>query len=462
MTERAIFDWHLFTPVWEEFVEYAEDRYGETAEEDGYLARLLERAMREPLQNNRHAELENKIHELVEAAGVKKTDLNEEPDTFEFDPDHYYDKTRVVKQVDATVLRKWKRHADEFSGETYGEHLSRHLKLFLWGGQPRKLTERVDRVLEEIERDQDTSLSTPERIADRLDESFSREEFLEAASAEGVTTERYALREHLPAVLDETRTYPHPNNSDQFIPEDSDTIPEMPDPSTLPYQAMDDAEKQLVIKAAAVRRLNDCQGQGGVKFDINDAVTALDGRPKHATARALLQAIADDHPENGFRFDSNAGELRYSREAVLDSTEVNHDALTIALGEPTAKTDAEGGGSAPESTRADEGTVERPSDAIIAAAADRFAADDLEDLPSVVLRTALAKEKHPDQVDDETGTISEELKERVTPAEIERVREHGPDDAGEELDIDDELETLTGEATAVRADGGRAPPDRGG
>jgi hypothetical protein len=454
VSSRTRLDWLVFTPIWRRTREQVRSEHGEI---DGYLSRTVETAMREAVGTHRHAAVEEKLQELVDVLGVKKTGV-----TKTFSPSEYSDKTRAAVYVDKSLLARWKEHVDQSSQYGYGVALSKHLWYYLQGGVPEKLSGQVDRVLEEIERDQDTSLSTPERIADRLGESFTREEFLEAANAEGVTTGRYALREHLPAVLEQTGTYPHPNNSDRFIPKGSDTIPATPDPSTLPYQAMDDSDKQLVIKAAAVRRLNDCQGQGGVKFDAGDAVDALDGRPRRSTVRPLMERIADADPDNGFRYDSNAGELRFSRDDVVDASEVNHDALTLALDESVAKTDSGDSGPADQSTDADGENIETASDDVIAAAADRFAEGTLEDLPEVVLRTAIAKEKHPDRVDPETDTIDEELKNRVTDGEIERVREHGTDDTTTPADVDDELELLTGEATAVRADGGRVPPDQEG
>lgn len=412
MTDRSRLDWFVYSQVWNEFVSYGQSEYGADAEKNGYLVRLIETAMREVLRNNRHAELEEKIHELVETVGAKKTDLDDDAigDEFEFSHQNYSEKTRVAKNVDAALLDRWKAHADEFE-ETYGEHLSRTLAYFLWGGQPRTLTKRVDRAIDEIEREQDNSMTTTEQIADRLDDQFRLEDFLEAAEAAGVGTKKYALQQYLPKVLDELDVYPHPGDTDLFVPTESATIPETPDPATLPYQAMDDQDKRTVLKTAALRKVGNTS-TGMAKFTANDAVDALGGRPRHSTVRPLLQDIA--HDSEGFVYDANVPGLRVNQDDAVQADYDNETALTIVgwLDEDDPE---------PESTA--DSTDEWITDAVDALT------DMPGDVPDSVVDNKIARARYPDAVGEE---VSQDVLDRITDREREVVKtELGwTDDAG--------------------------------
>jgi len=414
MTDRSRLDWFVYSQVWEQFVEYGQSEYGEDAEGNGYLVRLIETAMREVLRNNRHAELEDKVHELVDLVGAKKTDLDEDAidDEFEFSHQNYSEKTRVAKHVDTALLERWKAHADEF-GETYGEHLSRTLAYFLWGGQPRTLTERVDRAIEEIERDQDDSMTTAEKIADRLDEEFRLNDFLEAAEASGVGTDKYALEQYLPKVLDELDVYPHPVKTELFVPADSATIPETPDPGTLPYQAMDDADKRLALKAAALRKVGETS-TGMAKFSANDAVDALGGRPRHSTVRPLLEDIALD--SDGFVYDDDIPGLRVDRADAVRADYDNEAALTIVGWLDEEPSDAE------PSDGTDEWITEAAD-----ATAESFDenGDDIDKLPDHVVDNVvtnkIARVRYSDEVPDEGPP--DEVLERITDRERELVKD---------------------------------------
>ena len=416
MCERARLDWQLDSEVWSGVVEYGESEYGKNAEKNGYLVRIIEQAMREVLEDNRLSELEEKVYALIDEVGAKKEDL----DDGELDDEHTYDTgaitstTRVVKQVDAALLRRWKRFADQFS-EPYGVLLSKHLSYFLWGGQPRTLTRQVDRALEEIERDQDDSMTTAEKIADRLDDKFRLQEFLEAAEAAGVSTKKYALEQYLPKVLDELDVYPHPVKTELFVPADSATIPETPDPATLPYQAMDDDDKRLALKAAALRKVGETS-TGMAKFSANDAVDALGGRPRHSTVRPLLKDLALD--SDGFIYDDDVPGLRVDRADAVRADYDNEAALAIVGWLDEEPSDAE---ATAEDT--DEWITEAAD-----ATAESFDEDgeDLNQLPEHVVDSVvtnrIAYARYPDDVDNVEGP-SDAVLERITDRERELVKD---------------------------------------
>lgn len=193
----------------------------------------------------------------------------------------------------------------------YRDALAVALREYMEGGRLAFLVDRAERLAQ-------SEASTPQdkvgEISDQLGEAFRLPEFLSAAEAVGVTTEKYAIKKFLPDVLNRTETVPHPGNSRVFIPRTADGAPENPNPANLPYHAMTDEDKRVGVQVAAIREAWRNGGKGRVTVREGVDTLAGNGSPRHKTVRAVMrEAAADD----GFRYDE-------SEEPVL---KVDTDAL---------------------------------------------------------------------------------------------------------------------------------------
>ncbi|MDS0284715.1 hypothetical protein [Haloarcula onubensis] len=407
MSSRTRLDWLVFDRIWTNLQNYVEYEYGQI---DGYLSRAVETAMREAIDEHRYSPVEEKVRTLVDAVDAKKTG----EDSSSFDPTEYCGKTRATVYVDKSLLARFKEYADN-SQYSYGVKLSQTLLYHLEGGRPGSLAGQLDRAIEEIEREQDDSMTTAEKIADRLDEEFRLNDFLEAAEASGVGTDKYALEQYLPKVLDELDVYPHPVKTELFVPADSATIPETPDPGTLPYQAMDDADKRLALKAAALRKVGETSWGTMAKFSANDAVDALGGRPRHSTVRPLLEDIALD--SDGFVYDDDIPGLRVDRADAVRADYDNEAALAIVGWLDEDPSDAEPADDTDEwITEAADATAESFDEG----------GEDLAQLPDHVVDNVvtnrIAYARYSDEVDEVEGP-SDDVLERITDRERELVKD---------------------------------------
>lgn len=445
VTSRTRLDWLVFDEIWTNLKNHVDQEYGQI---DGYLSRAVETAMREAIDEHRYARVEEKVQRLVETFDAKKT----EDENSSFSPSEYSGKTRATVYVDKSLLARYKEFVDN-SQYCYGVKLSHTLYYYLQGGRPASVAGQLDRVIEEIKREQDDSMSTTDEIVDRLGERFSRGEFLEAADAAGVGTKKYALEQYLPKILDRMDVYPHPGKPELFIPRESATIPETPDPGTLPYQTMDDGDKRLALKAGALRAAGE-SSSGYAKFTVADAVDVLDGRPRHSTVRPLLREIAAESTENGFVFDDDVPGLRVDRTEACAADYDNEAALEIVgwLADTTT----------PEETSEDSATSasKQPADDWVADAVDA-----LEDLPEKaltndsVIDNKIARAKHPDRFgDDVTADDIPDPGDLVADGDRERVLERLGIDTDSDSDTDSSVATEP-EQPADRRDEARQQMD---
>ena len=400
MTGRVQVDWLVFTRVWDGIREYVQAEFGET---EGYLSRTVETAMRESIGEHRYEPVERKVRNLVAHVGAEKTGTS---DVSTFAPTAYNEKTRIGVYVDKALLRKWKRHVDEHSQYSYGVALSQHLAYYLEGGRPASLVNQLDRVIDEIEADDEEPRSTAAAIINRLDERFSLEDFHAAARKAGVNTTEYALKQHLPRVIDEMEVAPLPSDNEMFVPKSSMLIPDVPNPALLPYHAMADDDKRLVIKIAAIKAAVD-DGSETTTFSVSEGVTALGGRPQQSTVRALMRDLDPERIANGISYDDDRQSLIVKQWQVKEMRDDHNDALSII----TRLRKADGLEDGQDSAVTD--WVERAAELL---------ADFPSDVNDPVINNKIVRAKFPGEVDDIEGP-SPELRNRVTLADQMRVKE---------------------------------------
>jgi hypothetical protein len=326
--------------VYDDLRDVAIDKYGETS---GNVGRVAERALEEFLGTDRYGQVEERLDDLLDredlevpTGAAKKTEAEAR--------DRDGETTQVGARVRPELKERAKEQAHEWDIPLY-DLVTRAFREYVYGGRADRLLDKLDRLEDAIDETvaddelaeddvDDEPKSTAGKIADRLGEKtadrpnpgFKLEEFLEVAEAEGVTTEKYAVKKYLPKILDITETAPQPGNSSLFRP--IDDLPDHRDPSNLPYHAMDDVQKREAIKIDAIRQAVDSRSQL-TKYDATDAVEALGGHPRATTVRPLMREISEESPENGFEYKSNKGVLVVDPEQAQFANYDNENALLV-------------------------------------------------------------------------------------------------------------------------------------
>jgi len=472
MSERVRLNARVAKPVVEAYESDLLETYGVIRP---YAGTELEKELRAHLDEGDLGTIRTAVEGVADALGVtgrekkspEESAQSEYPTNVETTPVQYRIAEDVKAKIEAAAAESHLRSTGEYVG-----HIMHSLVTI--DGVAGSVLETLETVREEVtgqeEEQEETTTSTPEAIAERLGEQFTREDYLEAAAAEGVTTERYAVSEHLPAVIEVKGVHPHPNNPELFVPVESDVIEATPDPSRLPYPAMTDRDKRVTVKAEALRALDESWGSRQA-LDTGDVVDALGGRPNASTARSLMQEITSTSEENGFSYHRRDEVLRVDAEA-LSADHVNGDALAVAdLGDASDR--GSSSGESPDETRGSTGEDTAADSAEwVNAVLDRFE-DDIDELPDPPIRNAIAKEQYPDEVT--VAGVPDGVLEQVSDEEIERVREQarGSDaDADEDVaeldagpvdgqDIDRRFDDLAKATPAAMTDGGVSDADGG-
>lgn len=477
VSERVPLDVRVSVVAKERFETALRDEYGA---ENSYGGFVLEQELRTVLDRGDIAAVRDAVESVADALDVEGCEKksSERPSREETVVVRY----RVSKDVRDEIMELIQpQDSDE-----YGDYRSpgEFVESIMWryaesGSRLSRVVEKLDDIHDAVEAEQETeSMSTTEEIATQLGDQFNRGDFLEAASAAGVGTEKYALSEYLPKVLDEMDAYAHPDQGGElFVPRDSDMVPDTPDPATLPYQAMDDADKRLALKTEAIRKVGEAESSH-YKFTVSEAIDTLHGRPRPSTVRPLLRDIANEG-ENGLIFDDDIPGLTVSIQDARVATDRNDVALAI-LGweEAGVETDA----SAPSEETADDAVtaaddtdteqwVERAADSV-----EEFC--ESEDLaPGAVsdrvLNNKIARAMQPDQFPefpdaDDLPNVSElvdtEDRDRVvaelTGDEPDTVRAEVKREEAEPT-MDELTDAVEAEPSEVVTDGGfeETPPD---
>lgn len=203
------------------------------------------------------------------------------------------------------------------------------------GSVVERLTQKLQNISKQMEYETDDSLGAKERrtkkIADELSRSgvrsFRMEEFDEAInSANGISVSDYTREQYLPRVLDQLDFTWHPENTDVFVDRDSVDIPKVRDPTKKPLILVDENDKQLMIKLAAYRAINDDVWKKEV-FSTDDAVDLFKGHVRKSTVRPLMREIADTSP--GYKYDREKEELKLTKKVIKRHADENQDILQI-------------------------------------------------------------------------------------------------------------------------------------
>lgn len=265
MPERVRVDWNVPSDVWETFVEYVYDEHGET---EGYVGREVERAMREYIDADEFAAVEDKITRLVVAAG--RTPEQDGEKTASMGVSFSNDSKRVLCRVEQDLKDDFRSYVKHHDDVRLGMALARALRDRSQGGRAQRLETRLDRVLDDAESllaelndDTDEQLGKVERnviaICTTLDSAFDRDQLEETIRDVADVHSPPSIKNYTELVLERRDVVPSPRNEDVFIPRElADQYKRTDDPRILndvdPSDWVPEAVETLTAQAGPFTR----------------------------------------------------------------------------------------------------------------------------------------------------------------------------------------------------------------
>jgi hypothetical protein len=299
MIDRVRLDWRVPAAEWRAFRDYVHREYGGF---EGYGSREAERAMREYIDADEFAAIEDYVDRLTEAAGRSREDRTEKNRA-----DLDEETTRVCVWVDADLKAEFSSYVDR-SDDYPGRVFARAIRDRYSGGRASRLTEKLDRVVDdaesvlaELNNDAD-GLSTVERrtvaICDRLDSGGFLVEDLDVAIEAVAGSSAPTLRKYRERVLDRLNFAEHPNRPDLYLPEEevreiaADTGTADPDAPAIDRLDYGDLSREQKIRGArlvAARKARE-RSNGKARIRVEDLRDALGPEPTESHLRDLLEA----------------------------------------------------------------------------------------------------------------------------------------------------------------------------
>ena len=304
MSNRPQLDWFVPADEWSWFVAYVKDERGET---EGYVGREVERAIREWLDADEFAAVEEKVDRLVQAAGRTPENLGKKKLTV--NPPGGEETTRVYAYVEEDLKAAFAREALD-AGENPGTYLARALRARREGGRSRLVEEKLGRILDDAAEllsevdPQGDGLTIRERqtiaICQRLGTQFTRGDLYEAIAAVAGDSDP-TLRDYREKVLNRLDYTEHPENADLFVSADEareiatatdSPSPDAPAIDRKDYPDLSRAEKGRGLRIALAREAT--RNDGRYRFDAEEIRRdVFDGQPFEGHARNLIDLAAD-------------------------------------------------------------------------------------------------------------------------------------------------------------------------
>lgn len=304
MTERPQLDWLVPADEWDRFVAYVKAEHGDT---EGYVSREVERAIREWLDADEWAAIEEKVDRLVQAAGRTPENLKQKKRTVDHPSGE--ETTRVYAYVKEVLKEEFAADARD-AGEYPGIYLARALRARREGGRSRRVKEKLGRIIDdatellsEVDPEGD-GMSLRERrtiaICKRLGKEFTQDDLDEAIAAVPGDS-RPTLREYRERVLDHLDYTTHPLRDDLFVPQDesqetatetNSPFPDAPAIDRKDYPALSREQKRRGLRIVLARRA--IKNDGRYRFDAEEIRRdVFNGQPSEGHARNLMDLAAD-------------------------------------------------------------------------------------------------------------------------------------------------------------------------
>jgi len=220
VTSRQKLDWRVPSDEWDAFVDFVYHQHGEIK---GYVGREVERAMREWIDVDDFATVEDQIDRLIRAAGRRYTDLSQKKsasDTLESE-----DTTRVACRVDSHLKQEFSGFVKKMTDDRLGVALAWALRERRAGGRSQRVENKLERIIDDAEAllaeiNGNNELSIRKKrtitICNQLSDQFLRDE-LESAIAEIAGDSPPTLQDYTHKVLNRLGVVEHPDRPDLYI-----------------------------------------------------------------------------------------------------------------------------------------------------------------------------------------------------------------------------------------------------
>ena len=144
VADRVKVNWRVPSNEWDAFIDYVHDEHSEIR---GYVGREVERAMREWIDGDDFAEVEDLVNRLVKAAGRTPENLSQKKSAV--DPPTGGDTTTVQCRVDPDLKKRFAHYARTDTDDREGTILAEALRERRDGGRARRVQEKLERVVDD-------------------------------------------------------------------------------------------------------------------------------------------------------------------------------------------------------------------------------------------------------------------------------------------------------------------------
>ncbi len=330
MTRRPKVDLRVPTDEWDAFENYVKDEHGKIK---GYVGREVERAMREWIDVDEFAAIEDRINQLIRATGrscCNQLHKKRASDTIESE-----DTTRVSCRVDSRVKDNFSQFVNEMSNDRLGVALARALRERRTGGRSERVENKLDRIIDEAkdllaELDDSSELTIRQKrtivICSQLGDEFTEDE-LEEVIGNRFGDTKSTLRNYKKLVLKRRDAVKHPDKSGLYISREQarqwGVDLESHPIEWKPYRALTDAERieGVQIKLAQLAKSNGGKYRIDSKF-INDKI--FNSKTSYRKSNKLLNKAADS---DGFEAVHHSGKNRLK----VDLTQINEPYIWNAI-----------------------------------------------------------------------------------------------------------------------------------
>jgi len=348
VTSREKVDWRVPSEEWDAFIDFVHREHGEIK---GYVGREVERAMREWIDSDDFAPVEDRVDRLVQAAGRTPADLSQKKRAST--PPGGEDTTRVTCRVDTRLKEDFAGFVKRTSDDRLGVALARALRQRRSGGRAQRVLDKLDRVIDdaedllaEVAGDGDLSLREKRTIAicDRLGPQFKQSD-LEDTIADVVGDSPPTIRDYTDKVLDRLEYVQHPNTPDLFVPEDYardvGADPDAPAIDRKSYAGLTREEKVRGLRIDLARRSMSNGGRYQIDADTVKR-SVFDGKPSDGHARELLRLAGD---ADGFDTVRRQGKERLRVDlADVSDTDIRDAVDNGPAGQPSSTDEPQGSG----------------------------------------------------------------------------------------------------------------------
>lgn len=307
MYNHTPLDWLVPSEEWDRFCRFVEEENGSL---DGYLGDEAEQAMAEYADTDEYASVEERVDQLVTAAGRRPQDGFKEKNSGLLEDWADADKTRVTVKVERDVKAKFREVASD-SDHAFGVEFARALRTYRDGGRADRVERKIDRVLDDAERllsdlqpdSEDTeesseSLSLAERktiaICDELGEQFTDDELVDTIERVAEVSSEPSIEKYRGRVVDRLGMERHPNADHLWVPHEvaDDLTGDEPRVIRQPVERLNREERVQRIQLAVGRAAADREsGQVRVQTPaVQEQV--LDGDVSRSSTLSLMRAAS--------------------------------------------------------------------------------------------------------------------------------------------------------------------------